>query len=85
MHEVDSEIDRLKREKNELDSINNCKKFFYDINLEEELNNDIDSDELELLSDDEIQEDTSHLLGENHTNISSQHREDIEKNMQFLF
>jgi uncharacterized small protein (DUF1192 family) len=38
--------------------------------LEEELNNDISSDELELLSDDEIQEDTSHLLEENHAKIS---------------
>jgi len=42
------------REKKELDGINNCRKFFFDINLEEELNLDIDSDELELLSDDEI-------------------------------
>ena len=47
-------MDRSEREKKELDGINNTKKFFYDVNLEEELNNDIDSDELERLSDDEI-------------------------------
>jgi len=54
VHDYDSDYDRLVREKKELDKINNCKKFFYEINFEEELNNDIDSDELELLSDDEI-------------------------------
>jgi hypothetical protein len=54
VHDYDSDYGRLIREKKELDKINNCKKFFYEINFEEELNNDIDSDELELLSDDEI-------------------------------
>ena len=54
INEFDSEHEQLLKEKKELDEINNCKKFFYDINLEDELNNDIDSDELELLSDDEI-------------------------------
>jgi len=67
---VDSDIDRIIREKQELDNINNCKKFFFDINLDDELNNDIDSDELEVLSDDEIQEDTAHLLDEDHRKIS---------------
>jgi hypothetical protein len=53
--------------------------------LEEELNNDIDSDELELLSDDEIQIDTSHLLDGDHAKISSQNREEIEEKMKFIF
>jgi len=54
LQEQDSEKERVMEEKKELDGINDIKKFFFDINLEEELNNDIDSDELELLSDDEI-------------------------------
>lgn len=73
------------REKKELDGINNCRKFFFDINLDEELNLDIDTDDLELLSDDEIQEDTSQLLNEDHAKISSQNREEIEEKMQFLY
>lgn len=45
------------KQKKRLDSINDTRKFFYDIDPEHELMEDFSDSELEMLSDDEIQDD----------------------------
>ena len=51
--------------------INNLSVFFCDFDTEDELKYDFDSDELEKLSEDEINYNTDHLLGANQNAISN--------------
>ena len=73
LNEIDSDVERLIKERKQLDAINDTKKFFYNFNvdelIEQELNFDIANEELEMLSDSEIQDDTRYLLEENHFEI----------------
>ena len=66
-------MERLIKERKQLDAINDEKKFFFNFNvdelIEQELSFDISLDELEMLSDSEIQDDTRYLLEENHFEI----------------
>lgn len=74
MNEIDSDVERLIKERKQLDAINDIKKFFYNFNvdelIEQELTFDIDKEDLEILSDSEIQDDTRYLLEENHFEIN---------------
>ena len=60
--------------------INNNISKFYPIDKDEELENDIDTEELEELSDDEKQkaEDTLEILHEDHKKISQEHARTIQ-------
>ena len=73
MNEIDSDVERLIKERKQLDAINDTKKFFYNFNvdelIEQELTFDIANEDLEVLSDSEIQDDTRYLLEENHFEI----------------
>ena len=66
-------MERLIKERKQLDAINDTKKFFYNFNvdelIEQELTFDIANEDLEVLSDSEIQDDTRYLLEENHFEI----------------
>ena len=73
LNEIDSDVERLIKERKQLDAINDTKKFFYNFNvdelIEQELTFDIANEDLEVLSDSEIQDDTRYLLEENHFEI----------------
>ena len=71
-------------EKHSLDSINRASKFFYDPDIDNELKDDFDDEILEDISSDEFQEDTEHLLVENHREITETHTKNLQQEMQFL-
>jgi len=55
-------------------------RFYHNINVEEELQNDFDSDDLAELSEDELPDDTS-ILVEDHKKIGQQHAKSIQTKM----
>jgi len=52
--------------------------------IEQELNFDLDYEELEVLSDSEIQDDTRYLLEENHFEICQTHQKHLKKELRSL-
>lgn len=62
----------------------NASKFYYDINMEDELINDIQSEDLEELSQDEIQDDHSNLLEEDNREISKSHADNIQEQINTM-
>ena len=81
---IDSETERIMNEKHKLDSINTMSKFFYEQDIDKELKEDFDDEILEDISSDEFQEDTEHLLVENHREITETHTKNLQQEMQFL-
>jgi hypothetical protein len=81
---LDSDTEKIIKDKKKLDAINDGTKFFFDIDIDQELKNDFDDEELEKLSDDEINHSTDHLLYEDYKGISQMHTEELQKEMDFL-
>ena len=81
---LDSDTEKLIKNRKKLDAINNGTKFFFDIDIDNELKNDFDSEDLEKLSDDELNHSTDHLLYEDYKGISQMHTEELQKIKQIL-
>jgi hypothetical protein len=62
----------------------NASKFYYDVNMEEELQEDILSEDLEDLSQDEIQDDHSNLLEEDNREVSKIHADNIQEQINTM-
>ena len=58
--------------------------FYYEIDIEEELLNDFDDDELEKLSEDEINFNCDYLLDNNYNELSITHSNILYNQMNFL-
>jgi len=70
---LDSEEEERKLLQTKLKKISNHSIFFYEIDIEDELAHDFDDEELEALSEDEINFNTDHLLEDNQNAISNTH------------
>ena len=74
---LDSDTEKIIKDKKKLDAINDGTKFFFDIDIDKELKNDFDDEDLEKLSDDEINHSTDHLLYKDYKGISQHHTEQL--------
>ena len=59
-------------------------KFFVNVDQENELEDDFDTDELEAISEDEQIDDVSDLLYENNKKFSQQHASNIKQQMKVM-
>lgn len=57
-------------------------KFFHNVVVEEELADDIPTDELEALSEDEIKDDTADILVEDNSKYSHEHAKHVHSSME---
>ena len=57
-------------------------KFFHNVVVEEELEDDIPTDELEALSEDEIKDDTADILVEDNSKYSHEHAKHVHSSME---
>ena len=81
---IDSEDESRYQLQKTVRKINCLSVFYYEVDIEDELKNDFDDEELEKLSEDEINFNNDHLLDDNHNAISITHSNILYNQMNFL-
>lgn len=84
INNIDSETEQIMKQKKRLDSINDTRKFFYDIDPEAELMEDFSDSELEMYSDDEIQDEEQYVIEEDDKHICELNKVDLHSKISFL-